>query len=95
MKTRPYASALLGWMQGEPLESRRYEVDIDGVRLHGRVADRHPEGLVRLRAGTLNGNAVIRQGLDWLLANAAGDALPLCSSTMAATPVPARMYCRH
>ena len=41
-----------------------------------RVADRHPEGL-RLRAGTLNGNAVIRQGLDWLLANAAGDALPL------------------
>jgi exodeoxyribonuclease V gamma subunit len=44
LKTRPYASALLGWMQGEPLESRRYEVDIDGVRLHGRVADRHPEG---------------------------------------------------
>ncbi|WP_329923411.1 exodeoxyribonuclease V subunit gamma [Stenotrophomonas geniculata] len=77
LKTRPYASALLGWMQGEPLESCRYEVDIDGVRLHGRVADRHPEGLVRLRAGTLNGNAVIRQGLDWLLANAAGDALPL------------------
>lgn len=77
LKTRPYASALLGWMQGEPLESRRYEVDIDGVRLHGRVADRHPEGLVRLRAGTLNGNAVIRHGLDWLLANAAGDALPL------------------
>ena len=35
LKTRPYASALLGWMQGDPLESRRYEVDIDGVRLHG------------------------------------------------------------
>ncbi len=47
------------------------------MRLHGRVGDRHPEGLVRLRAGALNGNAVIRQGLDWLLANAAGDALPL------------------
>jgi exodeoxyribonuclease V gamma subunit len=77
LKTRPYASALLGWMQGQALESRRYEVNIDGVRLHGRIADRHPEGLVRLRAGTLNGNAVIRQGLDWLLANAAGDALPL------------------
>ena len=43
LKTRPYASALLGWMQGEPLESRRYEVEIDGVRLHGRVADRHPQ----------------------------------------------------
>ena len=77
LRTRPYATAMLGWMQGQPLESRRYDVEIDGVRLHGRVADRHPEGLVRLRAGTLNGNAVIRQGLDWLLANAAGDALPL------------------
>ncbi|HIE5650864.1 TPA: exodeoxyribonuclease V subunit gamma [Stenotrophomonas maltophilia] len=76
-KTRPYADAMLGWMQGVQPESRRYEVQIDGVRLHGRVADRHPGGLVRLRAGTLNGNAVIRQGLDWLLANAAGDALPL------------------
>lgn len=68
---------MIGWLQGTPLESRRYEVEIDGVRLHGRVGDRHPEGLVRLRAGALNGNAVIRQGLDWLLANAAGDALPL------------------
>lgn len=77
LRTRPYASAMLDWMQGQPLESRRYEVEIDGVRLHGRVADRHPEGLVRLRAGTLNGNAVLGQGLDWLLANAAGDALPL------------------
>jgi len=32
---------------------------------------------VRLRTASLNGNAAIRHGLDWLLANAAGDALPL------------------
>ncbi|KAF1013204.1 MAG: RecBCD enzyme subunit RecC [Stenotrophomonas maltophilia] len=76
-QTRPYATALVAWLQGQPLHSRHYEVDIDGVRLQGRVADIHARGLVRLRAGGLNGNAVIRQGLDWLLANAAGDALPL------------------
>jgi len=32
---------------------------------------------VRLRPGPLNGRAAIRQGLDWLLANAAGDPQPL------------------
>ncbi len=76
-QTQPYARALAQWLDGTPLESRRYEVEIDGVRLYGRVDDRHPQGLVRLRAGTLNGPAAIRQGLDWLLANAAGDPLPL------------------
>jgi exodeoxyribonuclease V gamma subunit len=76
-QARPYALALREWLGNAPLESRRYEVDIDGVRLHGRVADRHPAGLVRLRTASLNGNAAIRHGLDWLLANAAGDALPL------------------
>ena len=76
-QARPYAEAMLQWLGDGTLESRRYEVEIDGVRLHGRVADRHPEGLLRLRTDTLNGNAAIRHGLDWLLANAAGDALPL------------------
>ncbi|GAB3044821.1 exodeoxyribonuclease V subunit gamma [Stenotrophomonas tumulicola] len=74
---RPYAMALREWLDDVPLQSRRYEVVIDGVRLHGRVGDRHPTGLVRLRSGSLNGNAAIRHGLDWLLANAAGDPLPL------------------
>ncbi|WP_313460120.1 exodeoxyribonuclease V subunit gamma [Stenotrophomonas sp.] len=76
-QTQPYGQALAQWLQGTPLESRRYEVQIDGVTLFGRVDDRHPHGLVRLRAGSLNGPAAIRHGLDWLLANAAGDALPL------------------
>ncbi len=76
-QTRPYADALRAWLRAEPLQSRRYDVQIDGVRLHGRVRDRHPDGLVRLRTGSLNGPAAIRHGLDWLLANAAGDALPL------------------
>jgi len=76
-QTEPYAQALAQWQAGTAAGSRRYEVDIDGVRLHGRVDGLHPHGLVRLRPGPLNGRAAIRQGLDWLLANAAGDPQPL------------------
>lgn len=76
-QTRPYAQALAQWQAGTRADSRRYEVEIDGVRLHGRVEGVHPQGLVRLRPGPLNARAAIRHGLDWLLANAAGDALPL------------------
>lgn len=74
---QPYAAAVKTWLGDSALESRRYAVDIDGVQLHGRVHDRHPAGLLRLRVGELNGRAAIANGLDWLLANAAGDALPL------------------
>lgn len=76
-QTEPYAQALAQWQAGSAADSRRYEVEIDGVRLHGRVDGLHPHGLVRLRPGPLNGRAAIRQGLDWLLANAAGDARSL------------------
>ena len=76
-QTRPYAQALAQWQDGSRADSRRYEVDIDGVRLHGRVDGVYPHGLARLRPGPLTGRAAIRQGLDWLLANAAGDAQPL------------------
>ncbi len=76
-QTRPYALALAQWRGDSDADSHRYEVEIDGVRLHGRVDDIHPQGIVRLRAGSLNGPAAIRHGLDWLLANAAGDALAL------------------
>ncbi len=76
-QARPFAQARRDWLAGEVAASERYEVDIDGLRLHGRVADVHPRGLVRLRADALNGNAALRWGLDWLLANAAGANLPL------------------
>ncbi|WP_454827890.1 exodeoxyribonuclease V subunit gamma [Pseudoxanthomonas wuyuanensis] len=76
-QTRPFAQARRDWQAGQTTGSERYEVDIDGLRLHGRIADVHPRGLVRLRAGAVNGNTALRWGLDWLLANAAGARLPL------------------
>ncbi|MCD9029027.1 exodeoxyribonuclease V subunit gamma [Luteimonas sp. BDR2-5] len=75
--TRPYADAYAQWRGGDAAQSRRHEVDIDGVRLHGRIEGVHAHGIARLRTGPPNGAAAIRNGLDWLLANAAGDALPL------------------
>ena len=74
----PYAEAFLGWRGDAPPQSLALPpLEIDGVRLHGRLEDAYPHGLARLRFDALNGPAAIRQGLDWLLASAAGMALPL------------------
>ena len=51
-------------------------VEIDGLRLHGRLADVMPQGIARLRFDAPNGPSTIRNGLDWLLATAAGIELP-------------------
>ncbi|MBD9377650.1 exodeoxyribonuclease V subunit gamma [Pseudoxanthomonas sp. PXM04] len=74
---RPFVQARRDWLANDVVTSERYEVRIDDVQLHGRVADVHPRGLVRMRADPINGNAALRWGLDWLLANAAGARLPL------------------
>jgi len=71
-RIRPCAEAFSQWYDGQPLDSQRYEVELDGVRLHGRVDQIHPQGLVRLHAGSAGVAYVLRGGLDWLLANAAG-----------------------
>ncbi|SEM21986.1 DNA helicase/exodeoxyribonuclease V, gamma subunit [Pseudoxanthomonas sp. GM95] len=73
--TRPYAEALTAWRGGAEATPQLVEVELDGVRLHGRLAGLYPRGQAQLRFGALNGPAAIRQGLDWLLASAAG--LPL------------------
>src|SRR5690606_24495280 len=51
--------------------------EIDGIRLRGRIADVHAHGIAVLRPGKPGGPSMIRSGLDRLLANAAGAALPL------------------
>lgn len=73
----PFARARRAWLAGETAASAAYAIQLDGCRLHGRVADVTARGLVRLRADVLNGTAALRWGLDWLLANAAGARLPL------------------
>src|SRR5690606_3079686 len=58
-------------------EAPRLEVDIDGVTLHGRVAEAYPQGIARVRFDPPGGRSAIGNGLDWLLASAAGRQAPL------------------
>ena len=76
-RVRPCAEAFLQWHDGQSLQSELYEVQLGDIRLHGRVDQIHPQGLVRLHTGPAGVAYVVRAGLDWLLANAAGAMLPL------------------
>ncbi|WP_372017100.1 exodeoxyribonuclease V subunit gamma [Pseudoxanthomonas sp. 10H] len=75
-EVRPYAHAFAQWRGNEQAQSLPLSVDIDGVRIHGHLADAWPQGYARLRFGAPNGPSTIRSGLDWLLAQAAGDPRP-------------------
>ena len=72
----PYADAFAQWGGDAERTSLAVEVEIDGLRLHGRLGDVRPNGIARLRFGAPNGASSIRNGLDWLLATAAGVDLP-------------------
>ncbi|WP_043739975.1 exodeoxyribonuclease V subunit gamma [Luteimonas sp. J29] len=68
----PWVDAFSQWRGDAQPRSVAAEVQIDGVRMHGRIEGVYPDGIARLRFGKLNGPAAIRHGLDWLLARAAG-----------------------
>lgn len=84
-----YAAAFRDWRGEAEPESPRLEVAIDGATAHGgasgegtvllrgRVADAYAHGLARVRFDPPAGQSAIRNGLDWLLASAAGARLPL------------------
>ncbi|TWT22323.1 exodeoxyribonuclease V subunit gamma [Luteimonas marina] len=74
---RAYVDAYRHWRGGSEGATVEHEVEIDGLRLRGRINDVHAHGIAVLRPGKPGGPAVIRSGLDRLLANAAGAALPL------------------
>lgn len=76
-EVRPYVQAFATWRGDQQAESPRLTLNLDGVRLHGRVAEVYPHGIARLRFGPRNGRSVIRNGLDWLFASAAGMSQPL------------------
>jgi len=73
----PYAGAFAHWRGAAQPGMLPLEVDIDGLRLHGRLADVLPQGIARVTMGKPGGRSAIRNGLDWLLATAAGIDTPL------------------
>lgn len=69
---QPYAAL---WRQGvehDALHSVACSVEIDGIQIHGRVADVLADRVPRLRIGKRNASTVVRNGLDWLLLAASG-----------------------
>ena len=76
-RVAPFALAFAGWRGEAQPQSRIAEVALDGLRLRGRLAEAYPHGLARVRFEPPTGQSAIRNGLDWLLASAAGCALPL------------------
>ncbi|NUO77832.1 MAG: exodeoxyribonuclease V subunit gamma, partial [Lysobacter sp.] len=76
-EVRPYADAFAQWRDRQWPQSQRFELEVGGALLHGRIDDLYPTGLARLRFGKLHGPAQIAHGLDWLVSSALGDARPL------------------
>ncbi len=78
-EVRPYALRFADWRGAAiaPADPLPVETTIDGLRVHGRLGGIWPNGMARLRFGAPNGPSVIRNGLDWLLACAAGQSLPM------------------
>jgi exodeoxyribonuclease V gamma subunit len=76
-QVQPYADRFRAWREGEQ-RAVNVEVELDGLRLYGRIDQLYAAGLARLRFDELHGPAQISHGLDWLLLCAAGQGGPLC-----------------
>ncbi len=60
--------------RGDAPETRlAIDLQLDGMRIHGHVEGVWGDGLGRIRPGEPGAGAQLRDGLDWLLANASGD----------------------
>jgi exodeoxyribonuclease V gamma subunit len=88
---QPYVEAFISW-RGDDHEagSRTFELDLDGVRLHGRVGDLYRNGLARFRFDPLHGPSQISHGLDWLVLCALGEDIPLAQFVLTTEPLPVR-----
>jgi exodeoxyribonuclease V gamma subunit len=88
---QPYVEAFISW-RGDDHEagSRTFELDLDGVRLHGRVGDLYRNGLARFRFAPLHGPSQISHGLDWLVLCALGEGRALAQFVDTAEPLPLR-----
>lgn len=72
-----YARAFNAWRGDDVPASPWLQVAIGDTVLQGRLRGVYPHGIARLRFGAPSGPSVIRDGLDWLFASAAGLDLPL------------------
>jgi exodeoxyribonuclease V gamma subunit len=88
---RPYVEAFTHW-RGDDHEagSRTFELDLDGVRLHGRIGGLYRNGLARFHFDPLHGPSQISHGLDWLVLCALGEDLALAQFVDATEPLPLR-----
>jgi exodeoxyribonuclease V gamma subunit len=71
-QVQPYADAFLHWRGARTPDSEAFELDLAGVRLHGRIHDVYGDDLPRLRMDALHGPSQILHGLDWLVMSALG-----------------------
>ncbi|NDK38876.1 exodeoxyribonuclease V subunit gamma [Pseudoxanthomonas gei] len=71
-QVQPYAEAFVHWRGPREAVSEAFELDLQGVRLHGRIHEVYGADLPRLRMDKLHGPSQILHGLDWLVMSALG-----------------------
>ncbi|HET8819513.1 MAG TPA: exodeoxyribonuclease V subunit gamma [Xanthomonadaceae bacterium] len=67
-----YAGLFEAWRAGRTETTLAIDFELDGMRIQGRLPGVFDGALARIRVGEPSGPAMIRDGLHWLLANAAG-----------------------
>jgi exodeoxyribonuclease V gamma subunit len=71
-QVQPYADAFVHWRGSRTADSEAFELDLAGVRLHGRIHEIYGDDLPRFRMDKLHGPSQITHGLDWLVMSALG-----------------------
>ena len=71
-QVQPYAEAFVQWRGARESNSEAFELELAGVRLHGRIHDIYGDDLPRFRLDKLHGPSQITHGLDWLVMSALG-----------------------
>jgi len=71
-QVQPYADAFRHWRGTREATAENFELELDGVRLHGRIGEIYGGDLPRVRMDKLHGPSQIVQGLDWLVMSALG-----------------------
>ncbi|MCA1713969.1 MAG: exodeoxyribonuclease V subunit gamma, partial [Gammaproteobacteria bacterium] len=61
------ADAFVGWRGDDAASAKSFDLDLGGVRLHGRIDQLYRNGLARFRFDRLHGPSQINHGLDWLV----------------------------